>query len=288
MKNEDHDDIVNKYTTNSGCYRFAAIVHFLTGWNVGDLHTDGNSHEKYPTGEYKYVLGSAHAFCYDSDGNVFDVEGKATLESFLNQWLKVKEEYIGKIVWDRLWPEKLNYKIVLYDDIIQIIDFLSYRSYSSDEEKMETLDMISFFGLNRNANTISFKNQITEVMEVYNIFKNSYPDIDVETKYEVLLLKLNEKLKESQRNDIKMTIDEKKNLIYTYNQPRLGNDQKILKLKEQITNLEKIPDPIKRQNLISSKQEILHDLEIDVLNFIHRINSLEEEINSLELELNSI
>jgi len=257
---EDINDLVKKYTTNCGCYRFATIVHFLTGWNIGDLHTDGYSCEKTPSGEYKYELRSSHAFCYDPDGNIFDVEGIISLDLFLNKWLAVKNEYIGKYIDDRLWSDKLNYMIITKNIDDDDIDGLLNPKYFIEEK-------------------------IIEVKEVYSIIKDSYPTIDIDEKYNYLTARLNEKLIEFEKDSLRQFINHKETRLHIYDGAKISNRNGIFKLTEQIKGLMKIPDPIKRTRLINDKLKIIQELELKCIQIDNRINELQDKINSTKLKL---
>jgi 16S rRNA G527 N7-methylase RsmG len=124
------------------------------------------------------------------------------------------------------------------------------------------------------------EDEIQKVREVYGIFKQTYPNIDVEERYNNLINLLNEKLRMCKINTITEYITRHKSQISKYEDELRCKQNEKAKICLQIANLEKIPDPIKRQSLQSAKTNLVANLE-------KRINFLAEKINELHTIINT-
>lgn len=116
--------LTKKYSENYGCYKFAYIVKLITGWKTYDLYTDGRVDS-----DGDYTLSSAHAFCVDSNGKIFDINGIQDKYEFVDKWISVPDECIGKNIDGRIWPEKLAYKIKKFNMKESVFESL-YRKES--------------------------------------------------------------------------------------------------------------------------------------------------------------
>lgn len=136
----DFKHLTKKYSENYGCYKFAYVVKLITGWKSYDLYTDGRTDE-----DNKYTLSSAHAFCVDPDGKIFDINGIQDKCDFIDKWISIPKEYIGKNIDGRIWPNKLNYKIKKFNMQENIFESLYNKESDMFSDVKEIRDILDTY-----------------------------------------------------------------------------------------------------------------------------------------------